>query len=132
MPGDQRIPIPTHKVYGITNIKTYVPLILDLPTINYEPWSALFKAHCIAYEVLDHIDDTYDPPNQPPMDSKWLELDSMVTLWLFGSISKSSSHFLTQKNPTLEKYGSIFTLFCMKIEKPLLCKRDRAHKHLNM
>ncbi|XP_023747004.1 uncharacterized protein LOC111895134 [Lactuca sativa] len=89
MSGDQPISKPAHKAYGITNIKTYVPLILDLPTRNYEPWSTLFKAHCIAYGVLDYIDDTYDPPNQAPTNTEWLELDSMVTLWLFGSISQN-------------------------------------------
>ena len=62
---------PPHKAYGITNIKNYVPLILDLTTRNYEPWSDLFHAHCIAYGVADHIDSTYDPPNStPPFDYK--------------------------------------------------------------
>ena len=54
--GEASNPKPIHKVYRITNIKTYMPLILDLTTHNYEPWSDLFKAHCIAYDVLDHID----------------------------------------------------------------------------
>lgn len=82
-------PQTPHKAYGITNIKTYVPLILDLTAHNYEPWSDLFKAHCIAYDVLDHIDDTFDAPNSPPTDTEWEKLDSMVKLWLFGSISQS-------------------------------------------
>ena len=94
---------PTHKAYGITNIKSYVPLILDISTHNYDPWSDLFTAHCIAYDVLDHIDNTYDAPNTPPTDSEWAKLDSMVKLWLFGSISQNlittaySSHATARK-----------------------------------
>ncbi|KAI3500458.1 hypothetical protein L1887_36279 [Cichorium endivia] len=89
MPGENNSPSkPTHKAYGITNIKTYVPLILDLTTRNYEPWSDLFTAHCIAYGVVDHINDSYDPPKQTPTDPKWQELDSVVKLQIFGSISQ--------------------------------------------
>lgn len=58
----------TAKAYAVTNIKTYVPLILDLATHNYDPWSDLFTAHCITFEVLDHIDDTYDAPESAPED----------------------------------------------------------------
>lgn len=81
-------PKPPHKAYGITNIKTFVPLVLDLTTYNYDTWSDLFTAHCIAYEVLDHIDDMYDV-RTPPTDAEWTQLDSMVKLWLFGSISQN-------------------------------------------
>lgn len=55
---------PPHKAYGITNIKTYVPLILDFTTQNYEPWSALFKVYCTAYDIFYHVDGTYDAPNR--------------------------------------------------------------------
>lgn len=56
--GQARSSPSTHKAYGIKNIKTYVPVILDLTAHNYQPWSDLFRAHYIAYDVLDHIDDT--------------------------------------------------------------------------
>ncbi|KAL4585117.1 hypothetical protein LXL04_009732 [Taraxacum kok-saghyz] len=42
----------TQKTYGITNIKSYVPLILDLTSHNYDPWSDLFRAHCILSETI--------------------------------------------------------------------------------
>lgn len=80
---------PPHKAYNMTNLKTYVPLILDLTTYNYELWSTISKAHCITYDVLNHIDDTYDLPNKTPTDTEWEQLESMVILWLFGSISQN-------------------------------------------
>lgn len=46
-------------------------------------------SHCIAYELVDHIDDSHDPPNQVPTDPSWQHLDLVVKLWLYGSISQS-------------------------------------------
>lgn len=39
----------------------YVLLILDLTTNNYDPWRDLFTSHYIAYDVVIHIDGSYDP-----------------------------------------------------------------------
>ncbi|CAI9300376.1 unnamed protein product [Lactuca saligna] len=71
-----------------------LPLILDLSTRNYDLWSDLFNAHCIAYGVADHIDDAHDPPPPPPQYTSYgpgVEgtcFDNLVKLWLFGSISQ--------------------------------------------
>nr|KAJ0190766.1 hypothetical protein LSAT_V11C800423930 [Lactuca sativa] len=51
---------PPHKAYGITNIETYVPLILDLTARNYEPWSDLFQYHCIEYDM--YLKNSSFPP----------------------------------------------------------------------
>lgn len=52
--------IPFDKLYDITNIKSYVPLILDLNKLNYDACREFFKNHCVAYKVFDHLDGT-DP-----------------------------------------------------------------------
>ena len=59
-------PPATHKAYAITDIKSYGPLILDISARNNDPWKDLFTALCIAYDLLDHIDNSYDVPNKPP------------------------------------------------------------------
>ena len=64
-------PTPTAKAFSVTNTKTYVLFVLDLATHNYDPWRDLFTAHCIAFEVLDRINDTFDPPKSAPTDSNW-------------------------------------------------------------
>ncbi|KAI3524089.1 hypothetical protein L1887_02738 [Cichorium endivia] len=96
-------PKTTYKAYVITNIKSYVPLILDLSTRNYEPWSDLFTAHCIAYDGMDHIDDSYDQPKTPPTDPEWGKIDKMVKLWLFGTISQNIITSAYSNNATARK-----------------------------
>ena len=73
------------KIYGITNIKSYVPLILDLDRLNYDPWRELFKTHCIGYSVFDHLDGT----NLQPTDKEWCKVDSIVKQWIYGTLSQN-------------------------------------------
>lgn len=47
----------TDKIYGITNIKSYVRL-LDMDRQNYDSWKEIFKTHCIGYKVLNHREGT--------------------------------------------------------------------------
>lgn len=127
--GTSDSPHPPHKAYGITNIKSYVPLILDINSHNYDTWSDLFTAHCIAYDVLNHIDATYDPPKDPPTDPEWKKLDNMVKLWLFGSISQNLITTAYSPNATARKvWLNIFSLFndnkettAMQLESELRC-----------
>lgn len=89
--------------YGVTNIKTYFPFVLNLATHNYDPWQDLFTAHCIAFEVLYHIDDTFDPPKSTPTDSSWQKVDNLVTLWLFGSIDQNLTTSIYSINATTRR-----------------------------
>lgn len=59
---------------------------------------------------MDHIDATYNSPNEPPTDSEWQEFDSMVILWFFGSISQSliTSAHSTPANARKVNVHSIF------------------------
>lgn len=45
--------------FGVTNIKTHVPFVLDLDVFNYDTWHELFLTHCLAFDVLGHIDGIY-------------------------------------------------------------------------
>nr|GEU30160.1 RNA-directed DNA polymerase, eukaryota [Tanacetum cinerariifolium] len=51
--------VANEKPYGINNIKTYIPLVLDLNELNYDSWSKLFTLHCKSFRVLDIIQRTY-------------------------------------------------------------------------
>lgn len=74
---------PNNKIYGITNIKSYVPLILDLDRLNYDAWKELFKTHCIGYKVFNHLEDV------PTFitDQEWETIDNIVKQWLYASLS---------------------------------------------
>ncbi|GKF10804.1 hybrid signal transduction histidine kinase M, partial [Tanacetum coccineum] len=76
MAGDDSIPpkphTPNEKPFGITNIKTYIPLVLDLNELNYDSNDRATK--------------------------EWGKLDSLVKLWIFGTISKSLLQRVLKKN----------------------------------
>ena len=57
--NDSKHPTPSDKAYGITNIESHIPLLLDLDRLNYDAWRDLFMTHCIGFDVLDHIDKSF-------------------------------------------------------------------------
>ena len=86
---------PTEKLYGIANIKAYIPLVLDLDELNYDAWRELFQTHCVGFKVIDHIDGSVDGR---PDDRDWSNLDSIVKMWIYGTISKSLLTMILKKN----------------------------------
>ena len=121
-----------HKTYGITNIKTYIPLILGLVTQTYDPCSDLFKVHCNAFDVLDHIDTSFVPLNKLLIDPEQKNLDFMVKLWLFGSISQSliTSTSLTQAIAR-KVWLNLHTLFC-KNKETTIFQLDNELQNISM
>ncbi|GJT02190.1 ribonuclease H-like domain-containing protein [Tanacetum coccineum] len=92
-------PKPTNeKPFGITNIKTYIPITLDLNELNYDSWSELFMLHCNSFGVLNIIMDT--STNEERTTEEWGKLDSLVKLWIFGTISKYLLQRVLKKNVT--------------------------------
>ncbi|GKE18423.1 hybrid signal transduction histidine kinase M [Tanacetum coccineum] len=77
MAGDDAIPPQTtnEKPFGITNIKTYIPLVLDLDELNYDLWSELFTLHCKNFGVLKFIVGTSMSADQA--SDEWGKLDSL-------------------------------------------------------
>lgn len=77
---------PLDRVYGVTNIKTHVPLLLDLDDGNYDAWRELFMTHCQSFDVAGHLNGTLLPNNDD--DEAWTKRDGVVKLWIYGTLSK--------------------------------------------
>ncbi|KAL4587920.1 hypothetical protein LXL04_000797 [Taraxacum kok-saghyz] len=65
-----------------TQNKIYVSL-LDLEHLNYSTWREMFTTQFIAFDVINHIDET----TPKPTDAEWTNIDSLVKLWLYGSVN---------------------------------------------
>ncbi|XP_071727490.1 uncharacterized protein [Rutidosis leptorrhynchoides] len=91
--------IPLHKAYSVTNIKSHIPLILNLDHLNYDAWTDLFETHCIGFDVIDHIDDTYDNQTRPT-DPEWVKLDSIVRMWIYSTIAPEVLENIHEKKST--------------------------------
>lgn len=60
---------PTDKIYGIANIKSYIPPLLDLDRLTYNSCKELFKTYCRAYFVYNHLDGFSCNPGDPVWDT---------------------------------------------------------------
>lgn len=73
------------RIYGVTNIKSHIPVVLDLDEANYDAWREQFLTHCLCFDVLGYIDGSTLPANAN--DTAWKKRDGIVKLWLYGTLS---------------------------------------------
>ncbi|CAA7023267.1 unnamed protein product [Microthlaspi erraticum] len=78
-------PAAVERAFGVTNIKSHIPLILDFDDHNYDAWRELFLTHCLAFDVLGHLDGTLLPNGDN--DVPWKKRDGLVKLWLYGTLT---------------------------------------------
>jgi len=70
--------------YASVNVKTHVPIELDLRLPNYNKWNAFFTAMCGKFGLLGHIDGTIATRLADPT---WNQPDACVRSWMYGSVS---------------------------------------------
>lgn len=61
--------VQVERAFGVINIKTHIPLVLDLDVFNYDAWRELFLTHCLVFDVLGHVDGTFTPDGDD--DQPW-------------------------------------------------------------
>ncbi|XP_071687437.1 uncharacterized protein [Rutidosis leptorrhynchoides] len=92
-----------HPTCTVTNIRNYIPIILEMENGQYDSWVELFTIHCRAYMDIDHIipkdtssiaSDTTSDTTPAITDStdNWDRLDAIVLTWIYGTISKDNRH----------------------------------------
>ncbi|KAD1625200.1 hypothetical protein E3N88_42530 [Mikania micrantha] len=100
-----------HPAVTVTDIKNFIPITLEMENALYTPWSELFKIHCTAFQVLDHILPSPPPvapsaaageapPAPPPADPIWVKLDALVLQWIYGTISTDLLHTILKPKAT--------------------------------
>ncbi|KAJ9540520.1 hypothetical protein OSB04_027026 [Centaurea solstitialis] len=75
-----------HPAQTVNNIKTHIPLTLDLKKVQYETWAELFQVVARAHSVIDHLDDR--PPDVPTPTPQWTKIDAVVLTWIYGTVSE--------------------------------------------
>ncbi|CAH9100364.1 unnamed protein product [Cuscuta epithymum] len=112
-----------HPALALTNIKSFIPITLDLENVEYSSWTELLKITTRAYQVEDHIfpdetdtstasTSTNPPPEQTPeqvlaaaaakaeSEALWKRLDAMVLQWIYGTISHDLLHTILEPDST--------------------------------
>ncbi|KAL6552057.1 hypothetical protein OROGR_008211 [Orobanche gracilis] len=92
-----------HKVFCVANIKTHVPIILDIDKLNYDAWRELFYTHCQAYDADEHLDGI----NAAPNDAEWKKVDAVIKGWIYSTITQNTLTMIIKNSNT-----SNTTLWC--------------------
>ena len=88
-----------HPALTVSNIRTFVPITLEIEKVQYASWAELFKIHARAYQVLDHI----IPPRDTTIDENlWSRLDAVVLQWIYGTISTDLLHTILEPDSTAQ------------------------------
>lgn len=98
------------KPFGISQIRAYIPIILNLDKMNYDVWREIFETHCLTFGVSDHLDGT--SAATPETEKVWKERDGLVKTWIYGTITDSLVEtILTPKSTARDLWLSIENLF---------------------
>ncbi|XP_021974390.1 uncharacterized protein LOC110869445 [Helianthus annuus] len=91
-----------HPAVTVTNIKNSISITLEMESSQYASWAELFKLHCRAYQVLDHLspkakesppsstagsDKDKEKEQKDASDDAWNHLDAIVLQWIYATIS---------------------------------------------
>ncbi|XP_076913190.1 uncharacterized protein LOC143571727 [Bidens hawaiensis] len=116
-----------HPAITVSNIKHAIPITLDNETGQYTSWSELFKMHCRAYQVYNHLLPKPNPAATTSSSEKrtaeeiaaalaaadlWDRLDAIVLQWIYGTISLDLLNTILKPNTTArEAWTTLETLF---------------------
>ncbi|XP_076943820.1 uncharacterized protein LOC143614203 [Bidens hawaiensis] len=105
-----------HPAVIVSNIKTFIPIILDNESSDYNTWSKLFQIHCTTFLVSDHVsprstDKQKQSTSTSPADS-WERLDAIVLQWIYGTISTNLlKTVIKTKTTAYDAWKAIESLF---------------------
>ncbi|XP_060198041.1 uncharacterized protein LOC132627007 [Lycium barbarum] len=109
-----------HPATTVTNIKSCIPVVLDYEESQYNNWATLFKLHCHANLVIDHILPPASPTVPPPATATeklaakalWERLDDIVRQWIYGTISNDLLNtIIHQEDIAAEAWDRLVHLF---------------------
>ena len=104
-------PIATsEKPFVISQIRAYIPIILNLDKMNYDVWREIFETHCLTFGVVDHLDGS--SVATPETEKTWKERDGLVKMWIYGTITDSLVEtILTPKSTARDLWLALENLF---------------------
>ncbi|GAU46841.1 hypothetical protein TSUD_83480 [Trifolium subterraneum] len=96
-----------HPALSITNVKSLIPITLDLESGQYHSWSALFKVQARVHDVLEYIILPTDEKDKAAYEKTkaddlplWKRLDAVVLQWIYATDNKNSRAMYLNKEFT--------------------------------
>ncbi|XP_039781483.1 uncharacterized protein LOC120648922 [Panicum virgatum] len=119
--------------YASVNVKTHVPIELDLQLPNYNKWNAFFTAMCGKFGLLGHIDGTI---TSRPTDPTWNQPGACVRSWMYGSVSDGANQepravILNQEFVSLSQGDLPIEAYASQLKQTADALRDVGHPTLD-
>ncbi|XP_014519737.1 uncharacterized protein LOC106776782 [Vigna radiata var. radiata] len=99
-----------HPALAVNNVKHFISVTLEMDKGHYSTWAELFKIHCRAYQVLDHIlpltSQSIDTNTETIVEvdsALWSRLDAIVLQWIYSTISNDLLHTILQPDSTAQQ-----------------------------
>ncbi|XP_021995898.1 uncharacterized protein LOC110893086 [Helianthus annuus] len=102
-----------HLASTVTNIKSLIPVTSEMDSRLYASWSKLFRLHCHAFQVIQHLSprplaessssketEKDKDKTTKPVDDSWDRLDAIVLQWIYATISSDLLHTILKPNAT--------------------------------
>ncbi|XP_071727378.1 uncharacterized protein [Rutidosis leptorrhynchoides] len=85
------------------HIQNSIPFKLTMETSQYLTWAELFKIHCRAHDVIDHL--TTEAPSDPTKITQevWNRVVAIVLSWMYDTISFDLLSTIIQTDTTAKK-----------------------------
>jgi hypothetical protein len=84
-----------HPAHTVSNIKTHIPITLEMEKGLYSTWAELFKVLARSFRVVDHIipPKAASTAKDPNFDQEeWDDVDATVLTWIYSTISLDLLH----------------------------------------
>ncbi|XP_021321303.1 uncharacterized protein LOC110437248 [Sorghum bicolor] len=95
--------------YATINVKSHVPIVVNLKLPNFTKWSAFFTAMCGKFGPLSHIDGSIPPR---PTDRNWSQPDACIRSWMYGCVDDGVLELAMEPDQTAhDLYVAITALF---------------------
>jgi hypothetical protein len=96
--------------FSTINVKTHVPITLELTRPNFTRWSTFFRAMVGKFRLLPYLDP--DVPARPS-DLMWAQTDYAIKGWLYNSVEDSVLALAMGADDQMAcaLYAAIFNLF---------------------
>lgn len=98
-----------HTAFGITNVKSIIPITLDNDSSLYLSWSTLFQVQACVHNVLDHIIPPTDEKEKQTAEATnkndpglWKRLDAVVLQWMYATVTQDIPSSILVINDTTE------------------------------
>ncbi|XP_066396245.1 uncharacterized protein [Miscanthus floridulus] len=77
---------PPTAILQTVNIKSHIPIVLELATTNYDEWRCFFDAFLGKFGLTSHVSSP--PIAEQRHDPDWRVVDQCILSWLYNSIAK--------------------------------------------